>query len=404
MEGYNNPYYASKTQKEEVSEARDYNATNMKVVGVGGAGCNAINRMIEDGIGNVHFIAANTDIQALHNNLAKDKLQLGARSTKGLGAGARPEVGEKAATEDIELIREHLQGADMVFITAGMGGGTGTGAAPVIAKVSKELGALTVAVVTLPFDFEMKKRYDVALEGIERLKEHVDTMLVISNSRIFEVIERRVHVKEAFKKIDDVLKQAVLGISSIISDTAIINVDFADVKTILSNKGEAIMGIGMASGEDRAIEAAKMALENPLIENSSFRHAGAMLIYIIGGVDFTMNEFDEAARTVSDYCRDGAEIITGLNIEENLKDKIKVIIVATDFQADAPSRRMEDPIAAEDIYERGKVIELSDVRPAKKKFTTYIHSEGQSFNNDAPVNDNDYDVPAYLRKRARRMG
>jgi cell division protein FtsZ len=377
--------------------------TKIKVVGIGGAGCNAVNRMIEEGITNVEFIAVNTDAQVLRNSLAKNTLQIGSRSTKGLGAGAKPEVGEKAAQEDIEEIKKVLDKANMVFITAGMGGGTGTGAAPVFAKVAKDMGALTVAVVTIPFDFEGKRRIEVAYAGIEKLKEHVDTMLVISNSRIFKVIERKAGVKQAFHKIDDVLKQAVQGISSIITDVGIINVDFADVRTVLSNRGEAIMGIGSSSGESRAIEAARMALENPLIENSSFKNSGAMLVNIIGGPDFAMAEYDEAAKTIAEYCREDAEIIVGLNVEDNLKDKVRIIIIATDFRESAGSIENETvPIPAESIFEERKVVSLAEIRQERNRQRIQNNPGMNAVKPVVRIMEEDYETPAFLRRR--KMG
>ncbi len=374
--------------------------TRIKVIGIGGAGCNAINRMIEDGISNVEFVAVNTDAQVLKNSLAKNTLQIGARSTKGLGAGAKPEVGEKAAQEDIEEIRALLDKTNMVFITAGMGGGTGTGAAPIFAKVAKDIGALTVAVVTIPFDFEGKRRIDTAYHGIARLKEHVDTMLVISNSRIFKVIERKAGVKQAFNKIDDVLKQAVQGISSIITEVGIINVDFADVKTVLSSRGEAIMGIGIGQGDDRAINAARGALENPLIENSSFKNAGAMLVNIIGGPDFGMVEYDEAAKTIAEYCRPDAEIIVGLNVDESLKDKVRIIIIATDFTSSQTRENEKEIIPAENIFEERKVVSLSELRHERGKIRS-PQNTGSIHKVVSPISD-DYETPAFLRKR--KMG
>lgn len=311
---------------------------SLKVLGIGGAGCNAVNRMIEDNVSGVDFIAINTDVQVLKKSLAKTRIPIGSKLTKGLGAGAKPEIGEKAAIESTEELREHFQNTDMVFITAGMGGGTGTGAAPIIAQVAKEAGCLVVAVVTLPFSFEGSKRQKTAIEGIDKLKDHVDTMLVISNSRIFEIVEKNTSVKDAFKKIDEVLKQAVQGISGIISETAIINVDFNDVKTILSNRGEAIMGIGQAKGDGRALKAAEEALSNPLIENNTFRQAGAMVAKIIGGSDFDMKEFHEAAEAIARFCRPEAEIIMGLDFDENLRDQVRIIIVATDLVRDTPQK------------------------------------------------------------------
>ena len=376
--------------------------TKIKVIGVGGAGCNAINRMIEEGIRNVDFIAVNTDMQVLKRSLAPNVLQIGSRSTRGLGAGARPEVGEKAAQEDLEEIRKVLSGSDMVFITAGMGGGTGTGAAPVIAQIAKEIGALTVAVVTLPFEFEGKRRMDVGNNGLQKLGEYVDTMLVISNSRIFKVIERRAGVKDAFKRIDEVLKQAVQGISSIISETGEINVDFADVRTVLANRGEAIMGIGVASGENRAIESARQALENPLIENNSFKNAGAILVDVIGGADFTMSEYDEANQEISRFCRDDAQIIIGLHIDDNMKDKVKIIVVATDFQRESDFSTNEETIPSEDIFEDRKVITLNDMNKSQRgKFTIYTMDNERGFEKKASsgMDKTDLETPTFVRRR-----
>lgn len=391
------------TREFEKPEFYDDVITRIKVIGIGGAGCNAINRMIEDGISNVEFIAVNTDAQALKSSLARTTLQIGSRSTKGLGAGARPEVGEKAATEDIEEIRRYLEKSHMVFITAGMGGGTGTGAAPVFAKVAKELGALVVAVVTIPFDFEGKKRIETAYRGIANLKENVDTMLVISNSRIFKIIDRKTGVKQAFHKIDEVLKQAVQGISSIITDVGIINVDFADVRTVLSNRGEAIMGIGSASGDNRSVEAAKMALENPLIENSSFKNAGAMLVNIIGGPDFAMSEYDEAAKSIAEYCREDAEIIVGLNVDDHMKDKARIIIIATDFRSDEANLENDSiPIPAENIFEERKVVSLAEIKQERIRARMNNQTAEAPKTYAKPVETDDFETPAFLRRR--KMG
>ncbi len=387
------------------SSVEDDFSTRIKVIGVGGAGCNAINRMIEEGISDVNFIAMNTDAQVLRESLADKTLQIGKRTSRGLGAGARPEIGEKAAQEDIEEIKKLLENTDMVFITAGMGGGTGTGAAPVVAKLAKEMGALTVAVVTIPFDFEGKKRIQIANEGIDKLKEHVDTMLVISNSRIFKVIERKAGIKDAFRKIDEVLKQAVQGISSIISEKGQINVDFADVRTVLSNRGEAIMGIGTGSGESRGSEAARMAMENPLIENSSFQNAGAMLVNIVGGADFTMEEFDEAAKTIQEYCHEDAEIIMGIAQDDSLKDKIKIIVVATDFQEDEDFATGNPQIPAEDIFgDKKKVISINDLRQnvGGRRFPD-LNSDSHNIRKVSSKRGSDLETAAYIRRR-KRMG
>jgi cell division protein FtsZ len=366
--------------------------TKIKVIGIGGAGCNAINRMIQDGLSNVEFVAVNTDLQVLKNSLAKTKMQIGTRATRGLGAGAKPEIGEKAAQEDIEEIRALFNKTDMVFITAGMGGGTGTGAAPVFAKVAKEMGVLTVAIVTLPFDFEGRQRMERALQGIMRLKENVDTMIVISNSRIFKVIERKANIKQAFHKIDEVLKHAVQGISSIITDVGIINVDFADVRTVLSNKGEAIMGVGIAGGENRAIEAAKLALENPLIENTSFKNAAAVLVNIVGGSDFSMSEYYEAAQTITEFCRSDAEIIMGLNVDDNLGDKVKIILIATGLQREE-QMDVKNPLVVENAIEERRVLSISEIRRqrAKNRYENY-------FGFDKKFVEEDFETPAVLRR------
>ncbi|MCX7821638.1 MAG: cell division protein FtsZ [Brevinematales bacterium] len=376
------------------SDVNEEPITRIKVVGIGGAGCNAVNRMIQDGLSNVEFVAVNTDLQVLKNSLAKIKMQIGARSTRGLGAGAKPEVGEKAAQEDIEEIKTLFSKTDMIFITAGMGGGTGTGAAPVFAKVAKEMGILTVAVVTLPFDFEGKQRIDRAMQGINKLKENVDTMIVISNSRIFKVIERKAHIKNAFHKIDEVLKHAVQGISSIITDVGIINVDFADVRTVLSNKGEAIMGVGIGEGENRAVEAAKLALENPLIENTSFKNAAAVLVNIVGGNDFSMSEYYEAAQTITEFCRPDAEIIVGVNVDDNLKDKVKIILIATGFQKEE-TEVCKNPLSFDNAIEDRKVLSISEIRRERMKNRINID---QTFVNRSLL-DEDYETPSFYRRQ-----
>ncbi len=368
--------------------------TRIKVVGVGGAGCNAINRMIQDGVSNVEFVAVNTDLQVLKKSLAKVKMQIGARSTRGLGAGAKPEIGEKAAQEDIEEIKTLFSKTDMIFITAGMGGGTGTGAAPVFARVAKEMGILTVAVVTLPFDFEGKQRMERALQGINKLKENVDTMIVISNSRIFKVIERKAHITNAFHKIDEVLKHAVQGISSIITDVGIINVDFADVKTVLSNKGEAIMGVGISEGENRAVEAARLALENPLIENTSFKNAAAVLVNIVGGNDFSMSEYYEAAQTITEFCRPDAEIIVGLNADENMKDKVKVTLIATGFQKEDVDA-CKNPLSIENSIEERKVLSISEIR--KERMKNRINLDNTFVNKT--FLEEDFETPSFYRRQ-----
>ena len=303
----------------------------IKVVGVGGGGGNAVNTMIAAGLQGVDFMTANTDAQALKANLASVKLQLGTAFTKGLGAGGNPDVGRKAATEDVERIREVLAGADMVFVTAGMGGGTGTGGAPVVARVARELGALTVGVVTKPFHFEGKKRGRQAEEGMRELKANVDTLIAIPNQRLLAVAGRNMSILETFKKADDVLLQAVRGISDLITVHGLINLDFNDVRTIMSEMGMALMGAAVASGEDRAVEAAQKAISSPLLEDVSIQGARGVLINITGGPDLTIHEVNEAATLIQEEADDEANIIFGAVIDESLHDQIRITVIATGF-------------------------------------------------------------------------
>ena len=300
----------------------------IKVIGVGGGGGNAINRMIEENVKGVEFIAANTDVQALKNSKAETVIQLGPKYTRGLGAGSQPEVGEKAAEESEEAIRESLEGADMIFITAGMGGGTGTGAAPIVAKIAKELGALTVGVVTRPFTFEGPKRGRFAAEGIAKLKENVDTLLIISNNRLLEVVDKKTPMLEAFREADNVLRQGVQGISDLITAPGYVNLDFADVKTVMENQGTALMGIGVASGEDRVIEATKKAISSPLLE-TSIDGAEQVLLNITGGLDMTLFEAQDASDIVANAATGDVNIILGTSINEELGDEIRVTVIAT---------------------------------------------------------------------------
>ncbi|MGC8769133.1 cell division protein FtsZ [Calditerrivibrio sp.] len=301
----------------------------IKVVGVGGAGGNAINNMINAGITNVEFIAANTDAQALAANLAPIKIQLGSKLTRGLGAGGNPEVGRKAAIEEQEAIEDALRGADLVFITAGMGGGTGTGAAPVIASIAKDLGALTVAVVSKPFYWEGKRRTEYAEQGLKFLKEHVDTYIVVPNDKLLDVIDKNTPFKEAFRIADDVLRQGVQGISDTINSNGYVNVDFADIRTILSSKGMALMGIGVASGDNRDQDAARKALSSPLLVDSSIKGADAILLNITGGNDITMTEVSNIAGIVYESAGEDAAIYKGVVIDPDMEGYIKVTVVAT---------------------------------------------------------------------------
>ncbi len=303
----------------------------IKVIGVGGGGGNAVNRMIQTGIGGVEFIVANTDQQALSHSLAKTKIQLGSKLTKGLGAGANPEIGREAALEDTDRILEHLSGADMIFITTGMGGGTGTGATPVIASLAAELGALTVAVVTKPFNFEGKKRRIQAEHGIRSLRESVDTLITIPNERLLNFVERATSLGEAFKIADDILRQAVQGISDLITVPGEINLDFADVKTIMHGMGMALMGTGVSQGEHRAVEAAQRAISSPLLEEASIEGAKGVLINITGGEDMTLFEVNEAASIIQEAADEDANIIFGTVIDRRMKEEIKITVIATGF-------------------------------------------------------------------------
>jgi cell division protein FtsZ len=301
----------------------------IKVIGVGGGGCNAVNTMIRSGLTGVEYIVANTDSQALAANLAGTKIQLGSAVTKGLGAGANPEIGRKAAIEDYEKLSEVLDGADMVFVTAGMGGGTGTGAAPVIAKLARELGALTVGVVTKPFSFEGKKRSRQADEGIKSLEESVDSLICIPNQRLLQLAGESLSLMDTFKAADEVLLNAVQGISDLINNTGLINADFADVSTIMSNKGLSLMGTGSATGPDRATKAAKQAISSPLLEDVTIDGATGIIINITGNASLTTHETNQAVSLIMEAADEDAEIIFGTVIDDTMTDNIKITVIAT---------------------------------------------------------------------------
>lgn len=305
---------------------------SIKVIGVGGGGSNAVNRMIDSGLQGVEFLVANTETQALDNSKATTKIQLGEKLTKGLGAGANPQVGEEAAQESREEITKALQGSDMVFVTAGMGGGTGTGAAPIVAECAREMGALTVGVVTKPFTFEGKRRKNQADKGIEMLTSKVDTIIVIPNDKLLQVVDKKTPLNEAFRTADDVLRQGIKGISDLITVPGLINLDFADVKTIMTNQGEALMGIGIGEGENRAVDAAKMAINSPLLE-TSIEGAKGILLNITGSNDLSLFEINEAAEIISEAADPEANIIFGSVIDENLGDRVQITVVATGFGA-----------------------------------------------------------------------
>ena len=319
----------------------------IKVIGVGGGGSNAVNRMIDAGLKGVEFVAINTDRQALLLSNASQKIQIGEKLTKGLGAGANPEIGQKAAEESREIIQNVIQGSDMVFITAGMGGGTGTGAAPIIADIAKQLGILTVGVVTKPFTFEGRKRALHAEEGIKDLKEKVDTLVIIPNDRLLQISEKKTSMIEAFKTADDVLRQGVQGISDLIAVPGLVNLDFADVKTIMLNTGMAHMGIGCSNGENRAVEAAKQAIQSPLLE-TSIDGAKGVLLNITGGPNLGLFEVNEAAELVSQSADPDANIIFGAVIDEDLKDEIRITVIATGFSGDKPRKVISERAETKD--------------------------------------------------------
>ena len=337
----------------------------IKVIGVGGGGCNAVNRMIESGVKGVEFIVANTDLQVLNTSKASNKLQIGVTITNGLGAGANPEVGRAAAQESKEEIKEALKGADMIFVTCGMGGGTGTGAAPVIAEIAEDLGALTVGIVTKPFRFEGKRRMEQAILGIEELKKHVDTLIVIPNDRLREIIDKSTPMLDAFKEVDNVLHRGVQSISDLIAVSGLVNLDFADVKTVMEKRGSALIGIGLGVGENRAIDAAKQAVSSPLLE-TSIEGATDAIINVTGGTSLTLFEAEDAAEVVRQSSNTDINIIFGAVINENLNDEVIVTVIATGFEDDKePQTNDETP--------RGRYREQTD--------------------------DSDFDIPPFLRDR-----
>ncbi len=346
----------------------------IKVIGVGGGGCNAVNRMIESGVQGVEFIVANTDLQVLNVSKAETKLQIGKSITNGLGAGANPDVGREAALESKKEIEEALSGADMVFVTCGMGGGTGTGAAPIVAEIAQELGALTVGIVTKPFRFEGKKRMDHAEIGIEELRHHVDTIIVIPNDRLRDIIDRTTPMMEAFKEVDNVLRRGVQSISDLIAVSGLVNLDFADVKTIMSKRGNAIIGIGIGVGENRAVEAAKQAVSSPLLE-TTIDGATDAIINITGGNSLTLFEAEDAAEVVRNAANTDINTIFGAVINENLNDEVIVTVIATGF---------DDNNSLDD----------GDVGTG--------YTEMDSYNNkDEDEDDGDVDIPPFLRSRDR---
>ena len=361
----------------------------IKVIGLGGGGGNAINRMVESGVKGVEFIAANTDLQVLNTSKADVKIQLGATLAEGLGAGGRPEIGKEAAIESKKEIEEALVGADMIFITCGMGGGTGTGAAPVVAEIAQSLGALTVAIVTKPFSFEGKRRMENALAGIEELKKHVDTLIVIPNDRLREIIDKSTPMLEAFKEVDNVLRRGVQSISDLIAVVGLVNLDFADVRAVMEKSGRALIGIGIGMGEERAIEAARQAVSSALLENS-IEGATDAIINITGGVNLTLFEAEQAAEVVRAAANTDINTIFGSVINENLSDEVIVTVIATGFDKKKPVPQVQEPVFS-------NVSQTRRSTPMNEN-VNYVSSPELLSDNDDDSGDA-YDLPPFLRER-----
>ncbi len=373
MDDNDQPTLFSMEAFKKMADARRYvpdHAATIKVIGVGGGGCNAVNRMIEAGLAGVDFFSVNSDVQALRNARTENTVQIGGNMTRGLGAGANPSLGKQAADESREDLAMVLDGADLVFITAGMGGGTGTGAAPVIAQVAREAGALTIAVVTKPFAFEGRKRMQIAEQGIAELEAHVDTLITIPNERILQVIEKRTPLNEAFAYADDVLRQGIAGITDLITQPGLINLDFADVKTIMTDAGTAMMGIGEGTGEHRAADAAQKAIASPLLE-TTIEGARGVIFNITGGPDMAMYEVNEAAEMIARSVDSEAQIIFGASIDPSLTGKVRVTVLAAGFGTARTHRRAETGFA----FDTGRLDAVT------------------------PVNMDDIEVPAFLRYR-----
>ena len=386
----------------------------IKVIGVGGAGCNAVNTMITGGLCRVDFVAANTDVQALERSQASYKIQIGPERTRGLGAGAKPEVGRDAALESKDEIRESLVGADMVFVTAGMGGGTGTGAAPIVASIARELGILTVAVVTKPFQYEGHRRMSHAEEGIRDLGRHVDTLLIIPNQRLLGIVDKATPLLDAFKVADDVLRQAIQGIADVITTIGLVNVDFADVRTIMAHTGRAVMGMGIGRGANRAQEAAQKAICSPLLEEGSVEGARGVLLNITGGPNMSLHEVEEAASIVQHASDAVANIIVGQVINPEIGDDLIVTVIATGFE------REEQPVARPAVTAERPAARTPNGRPAQQVLTgvhatgsdrpikdidrpTFLRRMGETreaVERIAVVGDDEWDVPTFLRKQA----
>ncbi|MBI4402225.1 MAG: cell division protein FtsZ [Nitrospirae bacterium] len=385
----------------------DIMPVRIKVMGIGGAGCNAVNTMIGSGLNRVEFIAANTDVQALGKSLAPFKIQLGPERTRGLGAGAKPEVGREAALESKDSIRESLEGAEMVFVTAGMGGGTGTGAAPVVASIARELGILTVGVVTKPFQYEGHRRMSHAEEGLRELKKHVDTLLVIPNQRLLGIVDKTTPLLEAFKVADDVLRQGIQGIADVITTTGHVNVDFADVQTVMTYTGRAVMGMGVSRGTDRASEAAQRAISSPLLEDGSVEGARGVLLNITGGPSMSLHEVDEAASIIREAADPQANIIVGQVINPDMGDDLVVTVIATGFEREEPTTKssvLERPATIRTPQPalaavRALAPELPPKALERPTFLRRLTAQKEAQERLGLVMDDEWDVPTFLRKQ-----
>src|SRR5580658_3772934 len=384
-----------------MSFSEELSPAKIKVIGVGGGGCNAVNRMIRAKVEGVEFITANTDLQALKLSQAPLKIQLGAKLTKGLGAGANPEVGRKAALEDTEKIIEALEGSDMIFITTGLGGGTGSGAAPVVASLASELGALTVAVVTKPFAFEGKRRLLQAEHALAELIGCVDTVIVIPNERLMETVERGTSFFEAFRIADDVLRQAVQGISDIITIPGIINRDFADVKTIMQGQGYAVMGTAVGSGSNRAVDAANRAISSPLLEDNSVQGAQGILINVTGSTSLTLHEVHEASSIIQKAAHENANIIFGAVMDDNMKDAVKITVIAAGFKEANKKNVVQKPQFLPKTWKAGR--EIEEPVPQQQTLPNVVHQVQQNIReatHEVPADD--LDVPTFLRRQAQK--
>jgi cell division protein FtsZ len=394
---------------EIIDDESTVNPTVIKVIGAGGGGSNAVNRMIATGLKSVQFIAVNTDLQDLGRSKAEIKLGIGTKLTKGLGAGGKPEIGEKAAMEDKDMIEQALRGADMVFVTAGMGGGTGTGCAPIIAQTARDMGALTVAVVTKPFGFEGKVVGRIADEGLDRLRQAVDTVIVIPNQNLLTVVDKRTPIKQAFLLADDVLRQGVQGISDLITLAGDINIDFADVKTVMQGQGDAIMGIGVGMGENRALDAANKAVNNPLLEDARIEGARNVLVNVSGGEDFSLMEYQEIVDFITEKASDDAHVIAGFVTDPKLTDEVRVTVIATGF---GPQRMRPMDMDSERGYGRTR----TEIR---KPSSDYISPDeydmiakgsapaGKTYGVEQNYEQDELDIPTILREKkslAQRYG